>query len=341
MYKEKKIAVVMPAFNEEKQITKAIDSVPLFVDCIIIVNDCSTDETFNVVKNHTKFLLGWKKNGGGSDNEKTADEKGKIIILNHDKNEGVGGAIATGYKWARDKNYDIAVVMAGDGQMCPTDLTQLLDPIIEGKADYSKGNRFKFYKKIPKIRFTGNLLLSYLTKFASGYWHILDSQCGYTAINKFALKVIDWDLMYKSYGQPNDLLVRLNIENMRVIEVPVYPLYNVGEKSKLLILKVALPIALLIFSLFFYRIKKKYLGKNFHLIGVFYILSLLIITISLISFIRLITMYFTYNNLAENTFLIFLFSSFLGIIFFTFVLYFDYFENKHLNISLNSLDVKK
>ena len=333
MYKQKTIAVVVPAFNEEKQIAKVIDSIPLFVDCIIIVNDCSTDETINIVKNHTKFLL--------ANDEKTADKKSNIILLNHVKNQGVGGAIATGYKWARDKNYDIAVVMAGDGQMCPTDLNKLLDPVVEGKADYSKGNRFKFYKKIPKLRFIGNFILSYLTKFVSGYWHVLDSQSGYTAINKFALKVIDWDLMYKGYGQPNDLLVRLNIENMRVIDVPITPLYYIGEQSKLSIFKVILPIALLIFSLFFYRVRKKYLGKNFHLIGLFYIFSLLKIMISLIFFFRIMILYFTYDYIPVNSLLIFLFFLFMGVAILLFAILFDYFENKHLSIILNDLDVKK
>ena len=116
---------------------------------------------------------------------------GRVVLINHEFNQGVGGAIATGYKWARDHGIDVAVVMAGDGQMAPEDLPNLLDPVVSGEVDYSKGNRLisgEAFKKIPRIRYFGNSVLSLLTKIASGYWHIADSQTGYTAINKKALQ---------------------------------------------------------------------------------------------------------------------------------------------------------
>jgi len=189
MYKGKLVCVVVPAYNEEKQIEKVIDTIPDFIDTTVIVDDKSQDKTVEVVKYYP-----------GS--------KGKLVLIEHKNNQGVGGAIASGYKWARDNGMDAAVVMAGDGQMDPKDLPALLDPVVEGRVDYSKGNRLftgEAYKKIPKVRYFGNGILSLMTKIASGYWHIADSQSGYTVINKTALHTIDWDQMYKRYGQPNDL----------------------------------------------------------------------------------------------------------------------------------------
>jgi glycosyltransferase involved in cell wall biosynthesis len=207
MYNNKSIAAVIPCYNEETQIKRVIKTMPDYVDKMIVVDDCSRDNTVGVV-------------------EATMEKEPKVILINHEKNQGVGGAIATGYKWSRDNDIDVAVVMAGDGQMHPDDLPAILDPVVNNETDYSKGNRLftgEAYKKIPKIRYFGNSVLSLLTKIASGYWHIADSQTGYTAINKLALKTIDWDKMYKKYGQPNDLLVKLNVFNFRVRDVNINP----------------------------------------------------------------------------------------------------------------------
>lgn len=185
MYKEKTVAVVVPAFKEERQIGYVIESMPKIVDYIVIVDDCSPDQTAEVVRTYQKR------------------EGARVVLLCHDKNQGVGGAIATGYKWARNHQVDVAVVMAGDGQMDPGDLPAVLNPVVSGEVDYAKGNRLftdEAFKKIPKTRFFGNSILSFLTKVASGYWHVFDSQTGYTAINRRALEVIDWDQMYKRYG---------------------------------------------------------------------------------------------------------------------------------------------
>ena len=122
MYKEKIIAAIVPCYNEQSQIGTVIESMPEFIDKIVVIDDCSTDNTINTVESHLTY---------GS----------KIVLLKHENNQGVGGAIATGYKWARDNNVDVAVVMAGDGQMDPLDLPNILDPVVENKADYSKGNR--------------------------------------------------------------------------------------------------------------------------------------------------------------------------------------------------------
>ena len=248
MYKDKSICVVVPAYNEAKQIGKVIETMPDYVDRIVIIDDVSIDETIKTVKQYQQ------------DND-------RIVLIKHDENQGCGGGLATGYIWARDNGFDVAVRMDGDGQMNPDDLTALLDPVVEGKVDYSKGNRLftgEAYKKIPKIRYFGNAFLSLLTKIASGYWHVADSQSGYTVINKKALHTIDWDKMYKRYGQPNDIMVRLNTYNFKVTDVLIEPVYNVGEKSGIKIREVLFTISWLLIKMFFWRMKEKYIIRDFH-----------------------------------------------------------------------------
>lgn len=326
MYKQKTISVVVPAYNEETQIARVIETMPDMVDMIIIINDCSKDKTSDVVKNHPDF------------------SKGRVTLVEHETNQGVGGAIATGYKWARDQNYDIAVVMAGDGQMDPNDLPAILDPIVHNQADYTKGNRLvtgEAFKKIPKVRFFGNSVLSLLTKIASGYWHVADSQTGYTAINRAALKSIDWDQMYKSYGQPNDVLVKLNVANMRVVDVPIEPVYNIGEKSGIKIRKVIFTISGLLTRLFFWRLKEKYIIRNFHPLVFFYAFGFFGVALSLVLFVRLVLLWIAQGQIPEITFLSWLFSFSLGFNSLFFAMWFDYEENKHLNPPLQYRDIKR
>jgi len=257
MYRENSIAAVVPAHNEETQIGRVIETMPEFVDKIIVVDDRSRDNTAGVVGRYEE-----------------TDER--VVLIRHDVNQGVGGAIATGYKWARDHEYDVAVVMAGDGQMDPADLPALLDPIVNGEADYSKGNRLldgSVFREMPKIRYLGNAALSMLTKIASGYWQVADSQNGYTAINLAALKRIRWDEMYKRYGQPNDLLVKLNVHGFRVTDVYMKPVYNVGERSGISIPRVTLTIGWLLLRLFLWRVKEKYIIRDFHPLVFFYLLG--------------------------------------------------------------------
>ena len=257
MYRNKSICIIIPAYNEEKQIETVVSNMPDWVDDMVIVNDASTDKTGWVVRQLQKI-------------------DPRVMLINLDANQGCGGALAIGYQWARQKNCDIAVRMDGDGQMDPAELPSLLDPIVEDRADYTKGNRLftgEAFKRIPKVRYLGNAFLSLLTKIASGYWHVADFQSGYTAINKSALHMIDWDKMYKRYGQPNDLLVRLNVYNFRVTDIPVEPVYNVGEKSGMKIHRVIVTLSWLLVKLFLWRMKEKYVIRDFHPLIFFYALG--------------------------------------------------------------------
>lgn len=325
MYRNKKVSVVVPAFNEETQINRVIDTMPEWVDHIVIVNDRSRDRTSEVVRANAVYTTG------------------RIQLIEHEVNQGVGGAIATGYKWSRDNAIDVAVVMAGDGQMDPADLPAILDPVVDDEADYTKGNRLvtgEAFQKIPKIRFFGNSILSLLTKIVSGYWHVADSQTGYTAINAQALEAIDWDRMYKRYGQPNDLLVKLNVAGMRVVDVPIEPVYDVGEKSGIRVRKVIFTIGSLLVRLFFWRLKEKYVIRNFHPLVFFYAFGFFGVALSAIMFIRLLALWIGLGYIPEITFLSWLFSFSLGFNSLFFAMWFDYEENKHLNPPLRSRDVR-
>jgi len=259
MYREKTIAVVVPAYNEQKLIGRVLETMPEFVDKIVVVDDASKDNTVGEVK---KF----GESSGG-----------RLILLEHQKNQGVGGAIVTGYRWARDNNIDIIVVMAGDAQMDPIDLPKLLNPVVDGEADYAKGNRLitgGTWQLMPKMRYLGNAFLSLLTKIVSGYWHVADFQCGYTAISLKVLKVVNLDKVYKRFGMPNDFLVRLNVHYFRVKDVPVKPVYNIGEKSGVKMGKIFFTLSFLLLRLFFWRMKEKYIIRDFHPLIFFYLLGI-------------------------------------------------------------------
>lgn len=323
MYRDHKVSVVVPCYNEETQIGMVVETMPDFVDSIIIIDDCSPDNTAKIA-------------------HELAAKDDRIVVIEHEVNQGVGGAIASGYKWSRDNGVQLCTVMAGDAQMDPKDLPALLDPVVDGRCDYSKANRLitkESYKKIPKIRFFGNSMLSLLTKIASGYWHVADSQTGYTVLNARALNAVDWDDMFKRYGQPNDVLVKLNVANMRVLDVPQEPVYHVGEKSGINIKKVIFSIGWLLVKLFFWRLKEKYIIRNFHPLVFFYAFGFFALTISSVMFIRLISLWIGTGDVPEITFLTWLFSFSLAFNSFGFAMWFDYDENKHLNPPSDSLDL--
>jgi glycosyltransferase involved in cell wall biosynthesis len=254
MFLEKSIAVVIPAYNEELLISKVIDTMPDFVDRLVIVDDCSLDRTVATIKH-------------------LAISNKKIVLLEHLENQGVGAAIATGYKWARDNNIDVSAVMAADFQMDPNDLERIIEPVCSGKYGYSKGNRLfrgESWNMIPHYRYLGNSFLSLLTKIASGYWHIADSQSGYTAISLQALRGIGIDSIYPRYGMPNDVLIKLNIANFCVKDVSVRPVYNVGEVSGIRVRKVLFTIPWILFKGFWKRMLEKYVIRDFHPLVFFY-----------------------------------------------------------------------
>jgi len=249
------VGVVVPAYNEERQIGKVLETMPDFVDHIIVVDDHSADATLERCKE-------WQKRLGT-----------RLTVIEQMQRGGVGAAISSGYRRSIELGLDVVAVMAGDGQMDPADLTLIIEPVTSGKADYSKGNRLftgEAWRKTPAVRYLGNAFLSMLTKIASGYWHVADSQSGYTAISRTALQSLDLNRVYPSYGYPNDLLVRLNINNFRVADVPVHPRYGIGERSSMNVFKVIPTVSWLLGRGFMYRLFIKYVIKDFHPLVFFY-----------------------------------------------------------------------
>lgn len=315
MYQGKKIAVVVPAYDEERLIGRTLESIPPFVDRVVVVDDASRDATAERVE------------------EYRARQPDRIVFLRHEANQGVGGSIATGYRWCRDHEVDVAVVMAGDGQMAPEDLPALLDPVVAGEADYAKGNRLftgDAWRVIPRVRYLGNSVLSLLTKIASGYWHVADSQCGYTAIDRRALEIIDWDRTYRRFGQPNDLLVRLNVYNLRVVDVPVQPVYGIGERSGVKPIRMIPRLAWLLLRLFFYRLGHKYVIRDFHPLVFFYGLGLALLVPGLALGIGLIVYRIAVGPVATTSALFAAFLAVSGLQSVLFAMWFDMEYNKHL-----------
>lgn len=209
---DKRISVIVPAYNEEKLVGRTLRRMPGFVDSIIVVDDASTDRTRAQIAS-------------------VGDPR--LQMVTHRKNRGVGAAVATGCKRALSSGTDVTVVMAADGQMHPADLVALLTPILRDEADYAKGNRLDAAiprGAMPWHRWVGNHLLSWATRWATGT-AICDSQCGYTAINRRAKLALDWDDLWTRYGYPNDLLSRLTSLGLRVEDVPVRPVYGEEESG--------------------------------------------------------------------------------------------------------------
>ena len=261
MLKDKRIGVVVPAYNEELLIGRVIETMPEFVDCIYVVDDCSPDATSERVQAYLN----------------QPSMNGRLRLIRHETNQGVGAAIVTGYKEAIEDSIDVVAVMAGDAQMDPDELDRVVGPVVEGRVDYVKGNRLftgEAWQMIPKYRYLGNGFLSLLTKIASGYWHVADSQTGYTAISADAIRLMPLGRLYPRYGYPNHILVMLNIYGQRVQDVPVRPVYNIGEKSGIRLWKVIPRMSWLLAKSFAWRMKEKYIIRDFHPLVFFYLMGL-------------------------------------------------------------------
>ncbi|MBV8258385.1 MAG: glycosyltransferase family 2 protein [Actinobacteria bacterium] len=257
MLEGKRVAVVVPAHDEQALIATTIGGIPALVDRIYVVDDGSSDATSAAAE------------GAGD---------ARVEVIRHDRNRGVGAATVTGYRRALDDGADVIVVMNGDNQMDPDELPLLVQPVAHGDADYAKANRLfsgQAYQLIPKMRFFGNAVLSLLTKIASGYWHVADSQSGYTAISREMLGQLDLDRVYTRYGFPNDMLVHLNVWNARVRDVPSRPIYGVGERSGIRYRHVVPRISWLLLRGFFWRLWEKYVKRDFHPLVFFYLFGML------------------------------------------------------------------
>ena len=199
-------------------------------------------------------------------------------MIRHERSGGVGAAIVSGYKRALDDGVDVTAVMAADNQMDPADLETLAGAVARDEVDYAKANRLftgQAWELIPRTRYLGNAVLSMLTKIASGYWHVADSQSGYTAVGRDTLALLDLDRIYRRYGFPNDMLVHLNVVNARVRDFPSRPIYGVGERSGIKYRSVVPRISWLLLKGFLWRLREKYVIRDFHPLVFFYALGFL------------------------------------------------------------------
>ena len=271
---------------------------PDYVDAMFVIDDCSTDGTWDEVLEAARtdagvsesFVeasgqeLGYAKeartdggvstDGGGMLAERAIvhDPVGRVVPIEHRENLGAGGAIKTGYLAAREEGTDITVTVDGDGQMDLSKMTRLLDPIVEDEADYAKANRLlykEFRSDMPPFRFFGNSILTFLTKIASGYWKTMDPQNGYTAISSYALENAGLEDLYEYYGYCNDLLIKLNAKGMRVADVAMPALYG-DEESSISYPSYIWNVSGMLLKGFLWRLKVKYLVLDFHPLALFY-----------------------------------------------------------------------
>ena len=254
MINQKKIIVIVPAYNVEGQITKAVQHLDEFVDWIIIVDDCSKDGSLSEIR-------------------KIKDDR--IIILENKINKGVGGAIKEGFKKGLEISGDIFIKYDGDGQMDPLYIKDLIAPLLEGN-DYAKGNRFIQTGRLnvmPKIRLFGNFLLTFLTKLASGYWNIFDPQNGFTALKREVLEQLPLNKISNRYFFENDMLIHMNILRAKVKDVSIPAKYG-NERSSMNLFNITVTFPWLLLKGFFYRIYHKYILYDFSIIGLFYLAGL-------------------------------------------------------------------
>jgi glycosyltransferase involved in cell wall biosynthesis len=244
VYAGHRIAVVVPAYREERHVADVITTAPDLVDHIIVVDDASPDATSQAAR---------------------AVGDPRVEVIRHERNSGVGGAIITGHRRAMDLGADIDVVMAGDNQMDPAYLPALLDPIVRDGYGFTKANRFfstSSFRGMPRHRILGNVLLTFLTKVASGYWDLVDPQNGYTAVRRSVLERLPLHRIAERYEFENDLLIWLNILGVRALDVPVPAVYR-DEVSGIRLHTVVARLVRLLFLGFWRRIWLKYVLWSF------------------------------------------------------------------------------
>jgi glycosyltransferase involved in cell wall biosynthesis len=312
MLEGKRVAVVVPAYDEEKLIGTTLGGIPDFVDRVFVVDDASRDGTVEQAR-------------------AAGDPRVEVIV--HDRNRGVGASIVTGYLRALEEGTDVACVMAGDNQMDPADLVAIAGPVARAEVEYAKANRLftgRAWELIPRTRYLGNAVLSLLTKIASGYWHVADSQSGYTAIARETLELLDLDRIYPRYGFPNDMLVHLNVINARVRDVPSRPVYGVGEDSGIRLRRVVPSISWLLLKAFFWRMREKYVIRDFHPLVFFYVFGILFSAIGVTLGATVTVLRILGNELTVATVVLVALLLISGLLFTLFAMLFDMESNREL-----------
>jgi glycosyltransferase involved in cell wall biosynthesis len=259
MYRETWIHVVIPAYNVAGHIGDVLKGLPAFVDAVTVVDDGSTDDTLAAIR-------------------ATVDDR--VTVITNGRNLGVGGAMVVGFERAVHDGDGIVVKMDGDGQMDPAYLPRLLDPIIDGRCDYTKGNRFLFDRELdamPRPRLAGNFILTFLTKLASGYWNVFDPQNGYVAVHSSALRLLDLERLSKRYFFENDMLINLNVFDLRVKDVAIPACYG-NERSSMNLGQVLCSFPFLLFCGYWRRFYRKHVLRDFSAVALFMLTGVPLLT---------------------------------------------------------------
>lgn len=252
MYLGLRVAVAIPAYNEEKLIAKTIATMPDFVDCIIVTNDGSKDRTLQVLR-------------------ELAEDNKALVVLDNERNRGVGYSVVRGLKEGVKRDMDLVAVMAADAQCDPSYLAKMCDVLIEEKLDYVKANRFtslEALRAMPSYRRIGNIVITLLNKFATGYYSIFDSQNGYGVFTKSILQRMPFELIGERYDYENTMLLAMGVVNGRIKDHPVPAVYG-DEVSTIPFFRTVSRALKVVFSGFWRRIYYKYVIFDFHPIALF------------------------------------------------------------------------
>lgn len=263
LYREHRIAALIPSYNEANHVGDVVRTMPDFVDHLVVVDDCSTDDTSAAA---------------------LAPGDPRVVLIRNEPNQGLGGSLIIAHKKAQELGVDIAVVMAGDGQMDPQYLPALLDPIVHGEFDFTKGNRFfqsGSWEGMPGYRLFGNIVLTFMTKVATGYWDIFDPQNGYTAMSRTASLQIDWDDVARDYSFENDVIARLGLNRHRIKDVDIPAVY--GQEVSDIKLSTVIPDLLrTLRKAFWRRIWMQYVVRSFSPVALFGLSGFLLLLWSIV-----------------------------------------------------------
>ena len=265
MYKNLVIAVAVPAYNEERLIEKTLSTIPNYVDHIVVVNDASKDDTFKKIQSYKK-------------------RDDRIFLINNKVNGGIGYSLKKAIRKGVELGADKVAVMAGDAQMDPNQLQNLLSEMEIKNLDFIKANRFLHLdelKSMPFYRRLGNVIVTILTKFATGYYSIFDTQNGYVVYSKDIIERMQWGMVGNRYEFENTVLIALSIANAKISDYPI-PAHYGEEKSTIKLFSTTLRVLKVLFKGFWQRIYYKYVLYNFHPIALFLFGGLLLTSLGFI-----------------------------------------------------------
>jgi glycosyltransferase involved in cell wall biosynthesis len=246
------LAVVIPAYRAESKIEKVIANLPAGIHFMVIVDDASPDGTADIV-------------------QRLQDSDPRIHLIRHEKNTGVGGAVMDGYDEALRLGAEIILKMDSDDQMDPGYIPQLIQPIVDGEADYTKGNRFLHaaeLKSMPFVRKAGNIGMSFMAKLTAGHWHIFDPTNGFTAIHRDVIPLLDQRYIHSRYFFETSMLIELRLVRAVVRDVFIPARYG-DEQSHLSILDSFFRFPLLFLRGFFHRWRMEYFVRDFTPVSLF------------------------------------------------------------------------